>query len=126
MKKSWLFALLFSCIGTTGISQTVDVSTLSDYEKSIHRLGWCYQAAREVRGLDRKSINKITDILFERKYISVRLDPNSVFLKAGTDVEAQILIGELTITQQDLNDCDKDLKAILKGNYVPYFSYMYK
>ena len=76
--------------------------------------------------LDTKSIFGIASIMSERDYNSSDLDPNCVYKKAGTDIQAQIFIGELTITQQDLDDSDKDLLAILKGNYVPYFSYMDK
>jgi hypothetical protein len=109
-----------------GVSQSIDVSTLSEYEKKMHRWGWCVSAAMEIPygSLDQKSIVKISNLMSERNYDSRELDPNRVYRKARTDVEAEILIGELNITQKDLDNCDQDLLAILKGEYIPYFTYM--
>ena len=125
MKLITLFSFFVISAATSAMSESIDVSNLSDYEKKIHRWGWCVSAAREANGgLDGKDIFKISNIMDDRNYNSSELDPNRVYRKARTDVAAQVLIGELKIVQDDLDKCNQDLIAILKDEYVPYFSYM--
>ena len=126
MKLITLFSFFVISAATSATSESTDVSSLSDYEKKMHRWGWCASAVMAIPfgSLDQKDIISISNIMSERNYNSRELDPNRVYKKAGTDVEAQVLIGELKIVQADFDMCNQDLIAILKDEYVPYFSYM--
>ena len=126
MKLITLFSLFVISAATSATSESIDVSNLSDYEKKMHRWGWCVSAVMAIPfgSLDQKDIMGIGNIMNDRNYNSSELDPNRVYRKARTDVAAQVLIGELKIVQIDLGRCNQDLIAILKDEYVPYFSYM--
>ena len=126
MKLITLFSFFVISAATSAVSESINVAKLSDYEKKMHRWGWCASAVMAVPfgSLDQKDIMGISNIMSDRNYNSRALDPNQVYKKARTDVEAQVLIGELKIVQDDFDKCNQDLIAILKDEYVPYFSYM--
>jgi hypothetical protein len=133
MKKSCLFALLLSCIGTVGISQTVDVSTLSDYEKQVHRVGWCYQS--HVLTMDHSELERFFDDFYTDTFEVHELlnrngfferDHNNISRKARDDMQTKFLIGAIEYTNQYVDDCNADMVSILKEKYIPNFSYMEK
>lgn len=129
MKKFCLFAILFSCIGTTGISQTVDVSKLSDYEKQMHRIGYCKQLDTfalkgDIQGLKRKKVFAVCSLLRTNNFMEG--DKNRIFYKIQNDLKKQMILEEISFTQTDVDMCENDLKAILKDEYIPNFSYMDK
>jgi hypothetical protein len=131
MKKSCLFALLFSCIGTMGVSQSIDVSTLSEYEKKIHRIGYCEQLDTfaldgDIQGLDPKKVYAIYNLLIANKFLDRDTRDRKIFRKIQNDMKKQMILEEISFTQTDVDMCENDLKAILKDEYIPNFSYMEK
>ena len=126
MKKSCLFALLFSCIGTVGISQTVDISTLSDYEKQMHRIGFCIEIGYKAEGNDTLEIFSIVNILRDNGFRSREKAGYKVEQKSKNDTKTKLILKEIVTTQQMLDECNEDLKAILEDEYIPNFSYMEK
>jgi hypothetical protein len=131
MKKSCLFALLFSCIGTVGNSQTVDISTLSDYEKQVHRIAWCDQFYRfelynEIPDLNMKKIREIRLLLERNGFMDRDYSRKKVYGRTIDDLKTQFIIGEITFTQSDADSCDQDMRKILAKEYIPNFSYMDK
>lgn len=125
MKKSCLFALLFSCIGTVGISQTVDISTLSDYEKQVHRVGWCRVLvdAGFDASLKPSRVFELYMLIDSNGFLE---NADETYYKAKDDAKKKVLLGELAVTQSMLDSCDRDLASILKEKYIPNFSYMEK
>jgi hypothetical protein len=127
MKKSCLFALLFSFIGTAGNSQTIDMSTLSDYEKQVHRISWCNTVwMRYPFDFDNKDVYNIIKLLGVQDFTSPNRDVNNIMHKAASDTQAKLILNEITVSQETFNECNEDLKAILKDEYIPNFSYMEK
>ena len=140
MKKSCLFALLFSwmgtCLtsvpmGTAGFSQTIDVSTLSDYEKKMHRIGYCNQLDTfaldgEVQGLNRRKVYAIWKLLNENGFRKKDKISREIERKIKNDLKTKMILEEISFTQTDVDMCENDLKAILKDEYIPNFSYMEK
>ena len=120
-------SLLFISIPLIGNTQTTDISALSDYEKSLHRWAWCEVVAFSLPTFgvfDKGKITAISILLFDNKANSRSKDPNKIFQKARRDTEKQLILNEIVITQDLLNDCDRDMKLILKENYIPNFSYL--
>ena len=129
MKKSLLFVFLLTFAGSPGMSQSVDISTLSDYEKQMHRSGWCYQfwsfeLYDEIPDLNMKRISDILDLLQKNGFRNN--DKNRVWVRAKDDLRTQFILGEITFTQSDADSCDEDLRKILAKEYIPNFSYMEK
>ena len=131
MKKSCLFALLFSWMGTAGVSQTIDISTLSDYEKQMHRIGWCYQfwdfeLDDDIPDLNMKKIHDIHSLLDGNGFMDRDQSGNRIEWRTRDDLKTQFIIGEITFTQSDADSCDQDMRKILAKEYIPNFSYMDK
>ena len=131
MKKSCLFVVLFSCIGTAGTSQTIDVSTLSDYEKKIHRIGYCEQLDTfalngDIQGLKRKKVYDIYNLLSANNFMEGDERDGQILYKIQNDLKKRMILEEISFTQTDVDMCENDLKAILKDEYIPNFSYMEK
>jgi hypothetical protein len=128
MKKFCLFALLFSCIGTVGTSQTIDVSTLSDYEKQHHRIGFCIEIGYKDGGNDTLEIFSIVNLMSDNGFRKPGKGKAGyqVERKSANDTKTKLILEEIVTTQQMLDECNEDLKAILKDEYIPNFSYMEK
>ena len=129
MKKSLLFVFLLTFAVSPGMSQSVDISTLSDYEKQMHRIGYCEQLdtfimESEVQGLNRRKVYAIWTLLDENGFR--KKDSRKIERKIKNDLKKQMILGEISFTQTDVDMCENDLKAILKDEYIPNFSYMEK
>ena len=69
-------------------------------------------------------IMAISILLDDNRANSRSKDPNDIYFKARNDSQKKLILNETVITQDLLNDCDRDMKLILKEKYVPNFSYM--
>ena len=133
MRNLHMLVIMFSCLGTTGISHTVDVSTLSEYEKKVHRVGWCIQSLNLTsfdNDLDPffmglfENTGEIHDLLKRNGFFE--RDQNNIHQKAQDDMQVKFLSGDVDYTNQYVDECNADMLAILKEEYVPNFSYMGK
>ena len=133
MRNLHMLVIMFSCLGTTGISQTVDVSTLSEYEKKVHRVGWYIQSLNLTsfdNDLDPffmglfENTGEIHDLLKRNGFFE--RDQNNIHQKAQDDMQVKFLSGDVDYTNQYVDECNADMLAILKEEYVPNFSYMGK
>ena len=117
--------LLFILTPLIGNTQTVDLSTLSDNEKGLHRWGWCVAIWLESPfDLNSRKIGAI-DRLLEKSGVNSRSkDPRNIYRKSKDDAEKQLILGEILVNQTLLDECDRDMKLILKEKYIPHFSYM--
>ena len=125
MKK--LFIVLGILVANSAQAQTVDVSTLSEIDQQKHRVGYCYGITSwNINELDFEyedyKILDIYNLMRSNKFISVS-DNHS---KAKEDVKAMLIVGDLELNQTMFDECNEDMKAILKKTYVPNFSYMQK
>ena len=133
MRKIHIFVILFSWLGTAGISQTVDITTLSNYEKKVHRVGWCIQSLN-LTSFDNEldpffmelfeNTGEIHDLLKRNGFF--KRDENNIHQKAQDDMQTKFLVGDVEYTNQYVDDCNADMLAILKEEYIPNFSYMEK
>ena len=126
MKK--LFFLFALVIGTSASSETVDISTLSDYEKKVHRITWCYVMAEamlfsRVPDHGYQLSLDVYGLLGDNNFFVKDEEENRVIYRARSDLETEIILGK-TFTKQETDACNSDAKAILKDEYVPNFSYM--
>lgn len=125
MKLITLFSFFAISAATSATSESMDVSNLSDYEKKVHRLGWCGVVAGErLFDFDIKDILKVYILLSDQGFLSKSRDVNRILEKSRADTEASFILKELSVTQKILNECNYDLQLILKDEYVPNFSYM--
>ena len=115
------------------MSQTVDVSTLSEYEKKVHRVGWCIQSLNLTsfnNDLDPffmglfENTGEIHDLLKRNGFFE--RDQNNIHQKSQDDMQVKFLSGEVDYTNQYVDDCNADMLAILKEEYIPNFFYMGK
>ena len=53
-------------------------------------------------------------------------DQNNIHQKAQDDMQVKFLSGDVDYTNQYVDECNADMLAILKEEYVPNFSYMGK
>ena len=111
-------------------AQSVDISTLSAYEQTVHRLSWCRTMGSAM--LREKVPSHPYDVSFEvynlmdnKGYFDKDWDENGVIWKTANDLEAEILLGK-TFSSEEAAACEKDAKSILKEEYVPNFSYVSK
>ena len=133
MRNLRVLVILFSCLGTIGMSQTVDVSTLSEYEKKVHRVDWCIQSLNLTsfdNDLDPffmglfENTGEIHDLLKRNGFFE--RDQNNIHQKSQDDMQVKFLSGEVDYTNQYVDDCNADMLAILKEEYIPNFSYIGK
>lgn len=125
MKKLALFLSVLAA--SSAMSETLDIKMLSPYEQELHRYGWCGAAwvaegSNDQPDLETYQIGTITRLLSSNGFEDA--DDGYVSLKAGDDLQAQLIIGSKILSQEDLDECFEDLKAILAENYVPNFEYM--
>ena len=124
--------LLFISTPLIGNTQTVDVSTLSDHEKKLHRWGWCMQINDskyfdyETWDMDMKELGwKINDVFTLLRWNGAKGDdPNQIYMKVQQDVMKQQLLDEINVTELMLRKCLEDAKQMLRDDYIPYFSYL--
>lgn len=109
-------------------AQSVDISTLSAYEQTVHRIAWCREMG--VAMLDGKVPEYPYDISWQVYNLLDRKDffkkdwaDNQVMRKTMDDLEAEIILGK-TFSKEEAAACENDAKAILKEDYVPNFKYM--
>lgn len=119
-----LFGVLFA---SQAQSQTLDIGTLSQYEQTFHRFGWCSQAwlnggRNNQPNLETYQIGAIVNLLNSNGFQDA--DDGYVSRKAGDDLQAQLIIGSKILNQKDLDACFGDLKNILAEKYVPNFEYL--
>jgi hypothetical protein len=125
MKLVTLFCFFAISAATSAMSEGVDVSSLSDYEKKVHRIGWCQVVAGErLFDFDTKDILEVVILLSDQGFLSNSRDVNRIREKISADAKASFILKELSVTQKILNECNYDLQLILKDEYVPNFSYM--
>lgn len=123
MKKFLLALGFFSA--TSASAQSTDVSTLSEYDQQMHRAGFCWQLASwNINSLnfqfDIARIYDVHNLLVSNGFILY----TGVFTKSASDLEAKLILDELELTQTMFDECNQDMKAMLKQEYVPNFSYM--
>ena len=106
-------------------AQSIDVSTLSERELTIHRIGNCVALSDEAlsKGFVNTKIKKISVLLRDQLSHSSR-ESFQLYNKAQNDAQASMLLGKLKITNEMLISCEEDMMKILKKNYVPHFKYM--
>lgn len=121
-------ALLFGVlVASQAQSQTLDIGTLSLYERAVHRYGWCSEAyyaegKNNQPDLYTYRIGDIINLLRVNGFTNA--DDGGVGFKAREDLQAQLIIGGKILSQEDLDACFEDLKNMLAENYVPNFKYM--
>lgn len=128
MFRSVLFAMM-CLIGVTQLAtaQSVDISTLSKEDQVVHRVSWCREVAvvvkdeRDVRPQVRK-IFSVYDVLGNRGLFQ-KPKHMEMWQKVKNDVKAFVLLEELEINSELMDGCVADLTAILKDNYVPFYTY---
>jgi len=123
--KKILFVLVM-LLSSNSHAQTIDVSQLNKIDQQIHRVVYCYEIERwnqwELNSrFETGPIHEITTLLENNGFIKRR---NPVRRKAQDDTKAKLILREIKLTQEVFNSCIKDLKKILKKEYVPNFSYM--
>ena len=123
MKKLLLALGFFSA--TSASAQSTDVSTLSEYDQQMHRAGFCWQLASwNISSLnfqfDNARIYEVHNLLVSNGFILY----TGVFTKSAADLETKLILDELELTQTMFDECNQDMKAMLKQEYVPNFSYM--
>lgn len=123
MKKLFLALAFFTA--TSASAQSTDVSTLSEYDQQMHRAGFCWQLAswniNETNfQFDNARIYDVHNLLVSNGFILY----TGVFTKSAADLEAKLILDELELTQTMFDECNQDMKAMLKQEYVPNFSYM--
>ena len=112
-------------------SQTVDISSLTEKERTIHRASWCSSITSSI-SLDSEieiikvsnSINAVDRLLYENGFQTRENDPKKIHRKTYNDVNAALIVGDLEVTLEMLTDCSVDMVSILKNEYIPNFSYM--
>ena len=140
-----ILAISMLCVSTPliGNTQTIDINTLSDRLKTVHRWAWCYEATQTRRDLptawvaDLKLNEKLlmrTEALADHLYykigiVELMMDNTNVekkdFVeKVRTDAKVQFLSEEVKLSNDVFKECSSDLKDMIKGNYVPNFQYM--
>ena len=140
-----IVAISMLCISTPLIGNThiIDINTLSDRLKTVHRWAWCYEANQTRRNLptawvaDLKLNEKLfmrTEALADHLYykigiVELMMDNTNVgkidFVeKVRTDAKVQFLSEEVKLSNDVFKECSSDLKDMIKGNYVPNFQYM--
>ena len=92
-------------LASTGWSETIDVTTLSDYEKQVHRGIWC---SKMVHFTHDKLIKGYVDVNRDSK----KSDINSM----------QILLRETGFYKQDRNDGEVQFKLSRDMKYEKYSS----
>ena len=114
-------------------SQTVDISSLTETEQSVHRASHCYALQTSLNftypndwAVTVVRIAEIKQLLEENGFLKRQLfvDTNDVGQKAANDVKAALILGDLEVTLEMLTDCAVDMVSILKNEYIPNFSYM--
>jgi len=122
--KQILFALGFF-VATSASAQTLDVSTLSEYDQQMHRAGFCWKLnSWNINEIDFKFDGlRILDVhtLLERNGF---VKYGGVFSASASDLEAKLILDEVELNQAMFDECNKDMVAMLKEEYVPNFSYM--
>ena len=143
-------SLLLISTPLIGNNQTVDINTLSDYEKKLHRIGWC-EGLDEYIELEnmRKSVDlDVRDLVLEFVMVweviyytdwyqkDYRDMFDGIIFKSKNDIRALLAIDEETefmgkevldknvIIKKSYEDCIKDFKLIIKDSYVPNYSNM--
>jgi len=126
MKCTNLFAVFLLVTTTSAMSQTVDVSTLNDYELKHHRIGFCIEIGHKSGVNDTLEIFSIVNLMFDNGFRDGEKAGYEIERKSANDTKTKLILNEIVTTQEMLNECNKDLKAILKDEYIPNFSYMDK
>ena len=95
----------------------------------MHRIGYCEQLDTfaldgDIQGLKRKKVFAVYSLLSSNNFMEG--DKNRIFYKIQNDLKKQMILEEISFTQTDVDMCENDLKAILKDEYIPNFSYMDK
>lgn len=104
-------------------AKTIDVSELSDYEKMVHRISWCYWFVRGQSIRDDRIIHKVYHLLYDNDFFEEDRNGQNVRGKAKNDIQAERLFGRI-MTREEWLQCEKDSKAILKKEYIPNFTYL--
>ncbi len=119
------YFLVFLCLSTSIASaQTIDINTLSDYEKQVHRAAWCRTLVVGLphsTNFDKKKVLSIKVLLSSNGFF--KKDTNRVYRKTVNDLKKQIILGEISFSQNDIDDCEVDMKKLLSEEYVPNFIY---
>lgn len=126
MKKILLVVGIF--LSGNSQAQTIDVSQLNEIDKQIHRVGYCRELVSwNIDELnfkyDNELITDMTNLLIESGLFGHK---NTVYKKTKNDTKAKLILGEIKLSQGDFSKCTRDLKEILKNEYVPNFSYIEK
>lgn len=102
------------------LAQSVDVTTLSADDQARHRIGYC-----GVFGSEALFDFEISDLLSLQVLLGEFYWENENLAKGvRSDTEAAFLLGEKSVTQEELDVCTEDLRDILRKQYVPNYSYM--
>lgn len=128
MMKKLLLGLCVSAFLAAPVSaQQLDVSELTDYEKSLHRWAWCVVVAitsfmeHDDFGEDFKILD-ISSLLDSNNFRAN--DSRRIYNRAEDDIRAALLLGQITITKAEVKKCESDMLAILRNEYVPNFTYL--
>ena len=115
--------------GTFAQAESIDVSELSEYEKKVHRLAWCYEMGRsmlydEVPKFDYQLSNDVFFLMSGNGFFKQDSDGSRrVLKKTRADLKTEVILGK-TFTAEETADCNRDAKAILKNDSVPNFKYL--
>ena len=129
MLKKMLVGLCVSAFLAAPVSaQQLDVSELTDYEKSLHRWAWCVEVdfSATLQGLQLGNFKTIgiSNLLSDNNRNSRENDPRRIYRRASQDTEAALLLGQIEITEEVLEKCESDMLTILGNEYVPNFTYL--
>ena len=118
--------LILSCLLADGLAaETIDISTLSEYELKVHRMGWCYGTMKHtdytVSMNDKGKLHNAQTLIKNNGFL--QNDTKRIFYRASEDVSVEGLLGR-TFSKDDYNECYQDMINILRDDYVPNFSYM--
>ena len=131
-------------LASTGWSETIDVTTLNDYEKQVHRAVWCrmfedfrydnwVSGKKTFENFDFESdrtkhyeTNNFYELLKGNNFFHKDWNDRQIKQKLEADMEKQLIFGEISFSLSDIDDCHADMKALLKKEYIHNFSYLEK
>lgn len=128
MKLITLFSFFAISAATSATSESIDVSTLSEYEKQVHRIAYCEQLDTFIMDKDLPNLKRESDIFEIYSLLSsnnfFEKDARRIRFKISNDLKTKMILEEFSSSQSDVNSCLNDLKSILKKEYVSNFLYM--
>ena len=125
MKTIAIMVALVSAPSAAAAEQ-ISLLGLTEYEKSLHRWAWC-DKVNSSTGICEYGCNDILSIgslLRDNSRRSSENDPRDIYEQATQDVTAELLLGEIIVTEEILAECEADMLQILRSEYVPNFEYL--